>query len=121
MNTKKQTAIQFLELVSKGDVEPAYNNFVHSGLIHHNIYFKGDATSLKQAMKENAEQFPEKKYETLRALEDGDLVTVHGKVSFGGKVYGLIHIFRFDGDKIMEMWEASQEELKDSPNENGLF
>jgi len=72
-------------------------------------------------MEENARQFPDKTYEVLHALEDGDLVAVHGKVVLIPKVYGVIHIFRFKGDKIIESWEASQEELKDSPNENGLF
>ena len=58
----------------------------------------------------------------LRTLEDGDLVAVHGKVSLSPeKVYSVIHIFRFEDDKIIESWEASQEELKDSPNKNGLF
>lgn len=121
MSTKKQIAIQFLEMVSRGDVEPAYHDFIHADFRHHNIYFKGNSETLKHGMKENAEQFPDKNFEALRALEDGDLVTVHGKVILDEKVYSLIHIFRFEGDKIMEMWEASQEELKDSPNGNGLF
>jgi hypothetical protein len=48
-------------------------------------------------------------------------VTVHGKVTLIPKIYGVIHIFRFEEDKIIESWEASQEALDDSPNENGLF
>jgi hypothetical protein len=42
-------------------------------------------------------------------------------VELAPTVFGVIHIFRFEGDKIIESWEASQEELKDSPNANGLF
>jgi hypothetical protein len=33
----------------------------------------------------------------------------------------MIHIFRFEKDKIIESWEASQEVLEDPPNEHGLF
>jgi len=67
-------------------------------------------------------EYPGKTYETLRALEDGDLVTIHGKVSFGpDNEWSVIHIFRFENNQIIESWEASQESLKDSPNENGLF
>ena len=33
----------------------------------------------------------------------------------------LIHIFRFEGDLIIEEWEAAQEVPKESPNENGMF
>jgi predicted SnoaL-like aldol condensation-catalyzing enzyme len=31
-------------------------------------------------MEENDQQFPNKTYQTLRVLEDGNLVAVHGKV-----------------------------------------
>ena len=73
-------------------------------------------------MEENAQQFPDKTYETLRVLEDGNLVAVHGKVILSlDSQWSVIHIFRFEGDKIVESWEASQQVLKDSPNENGLF
>jgi predicted SnoaL-like aldol condensation-catalyzing enzyme len=72
-------------------------------------------------MEENARQFPNKTYEMLQALEDGDFVAVHGKVVLAPKEYGVIHIFRFKDDKIIESWEASQEKLKDSPNENRLL
>jgi len=47
---------------------------------------------------------------------------VHGKVILSSdKVFSVIHVFRFKDDKIIEEWEASQEDIKDSPNENGIF
>jgi predicted SnoaL-like aldol condensation-catalyzing enzyme len=119
--TKKEIAENFLILASSGKVREAYDKFVHPRFIHHNVYFKGDRESFQKAMEENVRQFPDKTYETLHALEDEDLVAVHGKVLLSPKIYGVIHIFRFEGDKIIEEWEASQEELKDSLNENGLF
>lgn len=73
-------------------------------------------------MEENAQEFPDKTYETLRALEDGDLVAIHGKVKLApDSQWSVIHIFRFKDDLIIEEWEASQEVLKESPNENGVF
>lgn len=73
-------------------------------------------------MIENAHSFPDKKIEVLRVLEDGNLVAVHGKVTLSPKSrWSVIHIFRFERSKIIESWETSQEVLKDSPNENGLF
>jgi len=119
--TKKEIAATFLKLASAGNVHEAYSKYVHPDFKHHLVYFRGDRESLAKAMEENARQFPDKTYETLHALEDGDLVAVHGKVVLAPKVYGVIHIFRFNDDKIIESWEASQEELEDSPNENGLF
>jgi predicted SnoaL-like aldol condensation-catalyzing enzyme len=119
--TKKDIATSFLELASSGKVREAFDKYIHLNFIHHLVFFKGDRESFLTAMEENAREFPDKTYETIHALEDGDLVAVHGKVMLAPKVFGVIHIFRFEGDKIIESWEASQEELKDSPNENGLF
>jgi len=73
-------------------------------------------------MEEHAQQFPNKTYESLRVLEDGNLVAMHGKVNLSpDSQWSVIHLFRFEDDQIIESWEASQEELKDSPNEDGLF
>ena len=120
--TKKEIAIDFLNRVSRGDVRPAYDEHVHPDFIHHNVYFKGDRESLLIGMEENAEEFPDKSYETLRVLEDGDLVTVHSKVQLAvDSIWSIIHLFRFEGGKIIELWEASQEQIEDSPNEYGLF
>ena len=117
----KEIATTFLKLASFGDVQEAFDRYIHPDFIHHLVFFKGDRESFLKAMEENAREFPNKTYETMHALEDGNLVAVHGKVTLSPKVFGVIHIFRFEGDKIIESWEASQEELKDSPNENGLF
>lgn len=118
---KKEIATSFLKDASAGKVREAFDKYVHPNFRHHLVFFKGDRESLMDAMEENDHQFPNKTYETMHSLEDGDLVAVHGKVELAPKVYGVIHIFRFEEDKIIESWEASQEELKDSPNENGLF
>ncbi len=118
---KKEMAASFLELASSGKVREAFERYVHPDFKHHLVFFRGDRESFLNAMKENARQFPDKTYKTIHALEDGDLVAVHGRVELAPKVFGVIHIFLFRDDKIIESWEASQEELKNTPNENGLF
>ena len=35
--------------------------------------------------------------------------------------YAVVHILRFDGAKIAEMWDIGQEIPKDSPNALGMF
>src|SRR3989344_4830076 len=110
--TKKEIAISFLQLASSGKVKEAYERYVHTEFIHHNAYYKGDRETLLKGMEENAEKFPHKKYETLRSLEEGNLVTVHGKVMLSSdKIFSVIHIFRFEDDKIIEEWEANQEKI----------
>lgn len=118
---RKEIATSFLQMASSGRVHEAFEKYVHPDFIHHLVFFKGDRQSFLRAMEENAREFPDKTYETMHALEDGELVAVHGKVTLGSQVFGVIHIFRFADDKIIESWEASQEALADSPNEYGLF
>ncbi len=119
---KKEAATSFLHLASSGDVRKAYDFYIHSRFIHHNSFFKGDRESFLTAMENSAHEFPDKTYETVRVIEEGDLVAVHGKVILSPESqWSVIHIFRFEENKIIESWEASQEILKDSPNENGLF
>jgi predicted SnoaL-like aldol condensation-catalyzing enzyme len=33
----------------------------------------------------------------------------------------LVHIFRFHGGEILELWDIAQAVPKDCPNENGMF
>ena len=121
--TNKERAISFLRLASSGNVREAYETYVHPDFRHHNPYFPGDRASLLAGMEENAATFPQKEFEAVRALEDGGLVAVHGRVRLTPRSpwIALIHIFRFEGNLIIEEWEAGQEVPKGSPNENGVF
>jgi predicted SnoaL-like aldol condensation-catalyzing enzyme len=119
----KEMAISFLRLASSGNVREAYQTYVHPDFRHHNPYVPGDRASLFAAMEENAATFPQKEFEALRTLEDGDLVAVHGRVRLtpSRPWIALIHIFRFQDNQIIEEWEAGQEVPQDSPNEHGVF
>jgi predicted SnoaL-like aldol condensation-catalyzing enzyme len=119
----KEMAVSFLHLASSGNVREAYETYVHPQFRHHNPYVPGDRASLLAAMEENTATFPHKEFEALRALEDGDLVAVHGRVRLmpSSPWIALIHIFRFQDNQIIEEWEAGQEVPQDSPNQNGVF
>ncbi|HEX9744195.1 MAG TPA: nuclear transport factor 2 family protein [bacterium] len=123
MMSKKDIAKSFLELATTENVREAYEKYVHPDFVHHNPYFKSDRESILVAQEENNGQFPDKVYETVRMVEDGDLVAIHGKVKLTPDKdwIAVIHIFRFAGDMIIESWEAAQEVPKDSPNELGMF
>ncbi len=121
--SRKDLAVSFLQLASSGKARQAYLKYVHPQFRHHNPYFKGGRESLLAGMEESGVKFPNKVFEVVRALEDGDFVAVHGKVRLNPDMpeIALIHIFRFDGDLIIEDWEAAQEVPQESPNENGMF
>jgi predicted SnoaL-like aldol condensation-catalyzing enzyme len=120
---RKKAAIEFLRLSASGQVRKAYRSYVGPGFRHHNPYFRGDAETLIAAMEENAAQNPNKVLEVLRVLEDGNLVAVHSRVRLkpDDLGMGLVHIFRFEGDRIVELWDIGQPVPEDSPNEHGMF
>jgi predicted SnoaL-like aldol condensation-catalyzing enzyme len=61
--------------------------------------------------------------EILRALEDGDLVALHSRVrqAPGPRGAALAHIFRFEGERFVELWDIGQPVPETSPNEYGMF
>jgi predicted SnoaL-like aldol condensation-catalyzing enzyme len=121
--TNKERAVSFLRLASSGNVREAYETYVHPQFRHHNPYFPGDRASLIDGMEENVATFPKKEFEAMRALEDGNLVAVHGRVRLtpSSAWIAVFYIFRFEGNQIIEEWEVGQEMPKDSPNKNGIF
>jgi predicted SnoaL-like aldol condensation-catalyzing enzyme len=75
-------------------------------------------------MEESSIKEPNKSFEVIRALEDGDLVATHSRLvrsNSNAPEIAVVHIFRFKDDKIIEEWEAGMEVPKDSPNKNGVF
>ena len=119
----KEAAIEFMRLVASGKVRKAYREHIAADFRHHNPFFRGDAESLMVAMEENAAKNPNKVLEIQRALQDGDLVAVHSRIKQtpddrGGAV---VHIFRFHGDRIVELWDVGQPIPENSPNQHGMF
>lgn len=121
--TQKEAAMDFLRLVASGKVREAYRKYVGPEFRHHNAYFRSDAESLMAAMEENAAKNPNKVLEIQRALQDGDLVAVHSHIRQqpGDRGAAVVHIFRFQGDRIVELWDLGQEVPESSPNELGMF
>jgi predicted SnoaL-like aldol condensation-catalyzing enzyme len=119
----KTAAMQFLELTAVGQVSQAFELYVGPGFRHHNINFKGDAGSLKAAMIESAAYLPEKKLEIQFEVQEENRVAVYSKVTISPCEPGvaLMHFFRFDDEKIVELWDLVQAPPTELINENGLF
>ncbi|MBY0123178.1 nuclear transport factor 2 family protein [Bacillus sp. S/N-304-OC-R1] len=119
----KEIAMSFLQLSASGNVREAYSRYIGHNFRHHNPFFRGDADSLMLAMEQSATQSPNKTIVIKRAIQEKDTVVVHSHVKqhpndVGGAV---VHIFRFQNNKIVEMWDIGQPIPEDSPNENGVF
>ena len=119
----KEVATSFLRMAARGQSRSAFESFATRGFRHHNPWFPGDATSLARAMDDNAAQNLDKTIEPVHVVEEGDLVAVYSRVRHtpDGKDVAVVHIFRFEGDKVAELWDVGQEEPDDSPNEYGMF
>jgi predicted SnoaL-like aldol condensation-catalyzing enzyme len=122
MSKQREIATSFLKLASSGKLDEAYA-LVSTNFRHHNAYFAGDAESLKAGMMEAHTKFPNTALEVQHVLETDDLVAVHSRVSHGPDTpdIAVVHIFRLEGKKIVELWDVGMEAPKDSPNENGMF
>ena len=119
--TRKQIAVDFLTTIVSGDVRGAYERHAGEEFRHHNPYFASDAASLRKGMEEDEAANPGKKLEVQHALQDGDFVAVHSKLSRAGMVVAVVHLFRFDDDRIVELWDVAQVAPENIVNEHGMF
>jgi predicted SnoaL-like aldol condensation-catalyzing enzyme len=122
-NSQKDSAVSFLKFASSGEVGEAFSRFVGDGFRHHNPFFEGSAESLQAAMAENARQNPEKILEVKRVIAEGDFVVTHSHVRQrpGDLGAAVVHIFRFDDERIVELWDLGQPLPEVSPNIHGMF
>src|SRR5215813_1821551 len=122
MNSNKDVAISFLKNAATGKLDEAYG-LVSQNFRHHNAYFPSDTESLKAGMADAHKQFPNTKIDVQRAIAEDGLVAVHSRVQHAPDrpAIAVVHIFRFEGDKIAELWDVGMEVPKDSPNKNGAF
>jgi predicted SnoaL-like aldol condensation-catalyzing enzyme len=117
----KKSAVSFLKLAAFGNVQEAYEKFISPDFIHHNQYFKGDRQSLMDAMAAADKTSPNKSFEIKHIYEDGNTVITHSLVQKEDMEIAVVHIFRFEGEKVVELWDVGQIIDTNSPNENGLF
>ena len=119
----KAHAVAFLREIVAGDVKGAYDRHVGDGFRHHNAYFPGDAASLRAGMEDDERRNPGKALEVVNALEDGDRVAVHSRLRRpgAGPDFAVVHLFRFEGDRIAEMWDVAMMAPESIVNEHGLF
>ena len=121
--SRRKAAIDFLTLSASGKVAEAYQRHVGPKFRHHNPHFRGDAASLRAAMEESALKHPTKVLEVKRALQDDQHVVLLSRVCLkpGDAGVALVHIFRFEGERITELWDISQPIPENPANEHGMF
>ena len=122
-HSHKDAAVSFLRLVSSGKVREAYERHVGASFRHHNAYYRGDRDSLMRAMEDNAAKNPHKVLDVKLVLADESYVAVHSHVRQHPQDRGaaVVHLFRFENDRIAELWDVGQPLPPESPNQHGMF
>lgn len=125
MSTQPNTEIatEFLSMAASGQVREAFARHVADSFTHHNAYFPGDRESLLIAMEQSAASEPNKAFTVKQVIAAGDRVAVlsHLQREQAGQEYAVVHVFRFEGERIAELWDLAQEIPQDSPNALGMF
>lgn len=121
--SNKDAAVSFLKMAASGQVREAYSKFVEPDFRHHNPFFEGSAEALMKGMEENARQNPDKALEVKRVIAEGEFVAVHAHVRHKPAEPGaaVMHIFRFENGRIVELWDVGQAVPEVSPNQYGMF
>lgn len=125
----KNIVIEFFKLVKAGKFKEVLRFFAPNCKTH-NPYFAGNMDTLTDGMiaanKEMGSKYPEAEFSVRYVLADGDLVAAYTQLlssksrpSEGG--LRQVHLFRFEGDKIVEYWDITQQVLADMPNVSGAF
>jgi len=123
IQTRKQVAVQFLQLTAAGHIDEAYQKYANMRGKHHNPFFPASFQELQRALIENHARFPDKQLTIKHVLGDGDMVAVHSHILLfpGDTGISAVHIFRFQDYKIVEIWDCNQPVPADSPNKDGAF
>lgn len=120
---RKNAAADFLQMVIEGQIKEAYDKYVDMRGEQHNIATPTGFAALQNGMTDVGAKFPEMKFAIKHVVGDDDFVAVHSHLILkeDDPGYITVHLFRFDHDRIVEMWDVSQQIPEDSPNEDGAF
>lgn len=119
----KERALDFLEAARTGRPADELQAYFTADARHHNAYFPAGIQALTEAMVQAAEDQPEHSLDVKNVIAEDDLVAVHSHFQRDPSDRGaaVVHIFRFEGDRIAEFWDFGQMVPEDMPNADGMF
>jgi predicted SnoaL-like aldol condensation-catalyzing enzyme len=119
---RKKAALEFLRCAREGRRADA-ELLLASGARHHNPYFAAGMPALLDATQAAAKAVPDRTADVKHVVCDQDFVAVHSHVRPRPSEPGMavFHLFRFEGDRIAELWDVGQPVPADNPNADGMF
>ena len=123
LSARREAAVDFLRSAVSGRIREAAKRHCAPGFRHHNPHFAGDGESWIAAIDADARAHPRNAIDVKRTIAEGELVAVHSHVRHepADAGYAVVHVFRFEGTRIVEAWDVGMVVPEDSPNENGVF
>lgn len=111
-DSNKDIAVSFLKLASRGK----FVKLIQGSLVSH-------SNTTTHLLKEHARQNPNKFFEMKREIAEGEFVVTHSYVQQKPGELGaaVVHIFRFENGRIVELWDLGQPVPEKSPNQYGMF
>lgn len=119
---RKTIALDFLRHVRAGRRREA-EQLVEPDAKHHNPFFAAGMPALFDAVEAAAAMAPDRSADVKCAVAEGDYVVVHSHMrpAPGDLGASVVHIFRFAGPRIAEIWDVGQAVPKENANTDGMF
>lgn len=119
----KKNAIAFYSMAYYGNPKEAVRLFVGKEYIQHNPMVGDGKEEFVAYFEKMEKEYPAKSIEFVRSIAEGDLVALHTHQKWpGNEEYVTMDFFRFDENgKIVEHWDAMQQILGESANNNTMY
>ncbi|MFT5820957.1 MAG: putative SnoaL-like aldol condensation-catalyzing enzyme [Crocinitomix sp.] len=123
LETNKTKAIAFYKMAYEGQARKAVELYVGDDYIQHNPLVGNGKEPFIAYFERMQEEYPDKSIEFVRAIAEGNLVSLHTHQTWPDNLqYVTMDFFRFDGNgKIVEHWDAMQEIPTETLNGNTMY
>ena len=123
LEVKKKNAIEFYRMAYMGEPAEAIKRYVGTEYIQHNPDVENGKKGFNRYFEKMANVYPDKDIEFVRAIAEGDLVSLHThQIWPDNKEYVTMDFFRFDeNEKIVEHWDAIQKIPDESKYGNPMY
>ena len=123
LEVKKKNTIEFYRIAYMGEPAEAIKRYVGAEYIQHNPDVENGKKGFIRYFEKMANVYPDKDIEFVRAIAEGDLVSLHThQIWPDNKEYVTMDFFRFDeNEKIVEHWDAIQKIPDESKCGNRMY
>ena len=122
MTPRTKTALRFLQLARAGNRAEAERLMTPTAR-HHNPHFASGMSALLDAIAAADAATPQRSFDVKHTVAEEEYVAIHSHVRHAPDSPGVavVHLFRFEGSRIAELWDVGQAVPADTLNADGMF